>query len=105
MAVGTLAKVADTETIVPGASGATFADFPYMPSVRSANGVVRVVFYGAAGGSASGLYAATRSAAGTTMRKLVTMGDPLGGEPIAFLGAGAASSDTTTASFYAVNLH
>jgi hypothetical protein len=103
LANGALAKVADTETSVPGAAGATFADFPYAPSVRtSADGMVHVVFYGAAGGSASGLYAYARSSEGAALRKLVTMGDTLGGETIAFLGAGAASSDATTAAFYAV---
>ena len=62
-----------------------------------------VVFYAAAGGTASGLYAHTRSDAGvSTLKKLVTMGDTLNGESIAFLGAGAASSDATTAAFYAV---
>ena len=62
-----------------------------------------MVFYAAAGGSASGVYAHSRSDSGqATLKKLVTMADTIGGQPIAFLGAGAASSDATTAAFYAV---
>ena len=96
---GSLRRIADTGTAVPGGSGGTFSDFPYPPSVAGTT----VVFYAAAGGTASGLYAHTRSDAGvSTLKKLVTMGDTLNGESIAFLGAGAASSDATTAAFYAV---
>ena len=36
------------------------------------------------------------------LTKLVTMADTIGGQSIAFLGAGAASSDATSAAFYAV---
>ena len=99
-----LRKVADTETSVPGAvgGGATFSDFPYGPSVRSVGGRTRVVFYASAGGAASGIYVYTRAAEGESLRKLVTMADTLGGEPIAFIGAGAASSDASSAAFYAV---
>ena len=93
-----LRKVADSETAVPGGAG-TFSDFPYAPSVAGTT----VVFYGSAGGAASGLYAHTRaSAGGEELTKLVTMADTIGGQSIAFLGAGAASSDATSAAFYAV---
>ena len=63
-----------------------------------------MILVGCHGGSASGLYAHTRdSTTGTsTLRKLVTLADSIGGQPITFLGAGAASTDASHAAFYAV---
>lgn len=117
----TLKKVVDTATAVPGApAGNMFSDFPYVPSVRvQPSGVIKIVFYAAAGGTASGLYvyseppaheqgeaadddSSSSSNKKSMLRKLVTMGDTLDGESIAFLGAGAASSDASAAVFYAV---
>ena len=94
-----LRKICDTQTKVPGGGG-RFSDFPYPPSVAGRT----TVFYAAAGGATSGLFAHTHSSRsdGAALRKLVTMGDAINGEAISFLGAGAASSDASTAAFYAV---
>ena len=94
---GSLQKIVDSTTAVPGGAG-TFSDFPYAPSIAGST----VVFYAAAGGATSGVYAHTQANGKGAVVRLVTMGDTIDGEPVAFLGAGGASSDAKSATFYAV---
>ena len=75
--------VADTSTPVPGSTpaggGQTFSDFPYVPSVRVApSGAVTTVFYAAAGGTASGLYAHTTPAPSTAAMPTAAAAPPPG---------------------------
>jgi hypothetical protein len=113
-----LSKVVDTTSAVPGTSGTLFSDFPYAPSVHGKT----TVFYAQAGSTASGLYAQTLSSHGLSnhsskpsstsvgagsqpephLSALITMGDTLGDEQIAFIGAGSAATDGTSVAFYAV---
>jgi len=92
-----LSRVVDTTTSVPGGADGTFSDFPYIPSV-----VGQVcVFYAAAGGSASGIYA-KKSATGS-LSALVTMADNApSGKAFSFIGTSGRASDGTVATFYGV---
>ena len=99
LASATLRLVANTATAVPGEGAGAFGDFPYPPAVSGNT----TVFYGAAGGAQSGIYAHRRTARGDELAAVITQADSLnGGEPISFLGSAARATDGSSVAFYGV---
>ena len=70
LASATLRLVANTATAVPGEGASAFGDFPYPPAVSGNT----TVFYGAAGGAQSGIYAHRRTARGDELVAVVGRG-------------------------------